>query len=178
MRVRRTAGKRERHTPMIVVRGDRRMSFAIFGKREPQRFFGPGLADRTSHADDLGLCARPAPRRGKHCEARGARRAPQATERPAAALPRKIIGDDCKSPLGPPSADGNEFNVRPGRSAKIREKRFTVTDSTAIDRDTVKRSAAARPSAARRPWRPPFRRRSTARRAHAANSLSAAATAS
>ncbi len=49
----RAAGKRQRHAPVIVVRGDRRMGLAFGRERDAQRLLGRGLADRAGDADYL-----------------------------------------------------------------------------------------------------------------------------
>ena len=45
--------ERQRHAPVIVVGGGRRMRLALLAEHEPQRFLGAGLADRAGDRDDL-----------------------------------------------------------------------------------------------------------------------------
>ena len=52
-RCRRQPRERQRHAPVIVERGDRRVGLAIARQRNPQRFLGRGLADGAGDGDDL-----------------------------------------------------------------------------------------------------------------------------
>ena len=90
-RARGAAGERQRHAPVIVVGGDRGVGLAVLRQREPQRFFGSGLADRAGdRRSPWPACVR-APRQRE----RASRRARRA--RPAAAHRRGIgaaVGSD------------------------------------------------------------------------------------
>ncbi len=55
--LRRHAGKRQRHTPVIVIGGLRRVGAALPCADGAEHFFRGSFADRASHGDDFCLCA-------------------------------------------------------------------------------------------------------------------------
>ncbi len=78
--------KRQRHAPVIVVGGGRRMRLALPAEHQPQRLLGSGLADRAGDRDDLARTSgRAMPWRGR--SAPRARPPRGAAAHPAAARP-------------------------------------------------------------------------------------------
>ncbi len=148
------------------------MRLAVLGQRQPQRFLGAGLADRTGDADHLGLRARPR-RRGERA---------QADEHVGHDEERRIVrhigapvgGDDGEPRFGR-ERGGDEF--MPVAAIGDGEERFAPADRAAVDgnaRHGLRQRAVALGAHRRRhvvdgPQRA---------RAHAASSFKAAATAS
>ena len=74
------------------------MRLAVFGKRDPQRLFGPGFADRAGDADDLGVAT--AARRGGEVAQAGEHFRHDQKGCVVRKLRAPVGGDDCERGLG------------------------------------------------------------------------------
>ncbi len=148
------------------------MRLAVLGQRKPQRLFGAGLADRAGNANHLGLRTRP----GRGCERAQALEHIRHDEqrRVRRQLHRRIRGDDRKRRFSCERGLDELVSVTAVGNGK---ERIASTDGAAVDRDARnglrQRTAPLGPHGRRHLLNGPQRGR-----AHAASSLSAAATAS
>ena len=148
------------------------MCLAVLGECEPQRFFGAGLADRAGHADHLGFCARTR-RSGE--SAQGGQHIGHDQKRRVHRHGGAAIGGDDGEPRFGRERRGDEF--MPVAAIGNGEKRLAATDGAAVNRDSrhgLRQRAVALGAHHRRHILDGPQREG----AHAASSLSAAATAS